>query len=604
MLPATQIRVLLFVALMCLPVVAAAQRIPPTGQSTITGRVLFTDTNRPVRRAQVSLFFNLNHPAIRVTPANQLGEFRFTEVPAGSYFVVAASPGIVSLQSSFVMTEFGLGGSSADTEQTRVTVDGKNAIRCEVRVVRGGTIKGTITYTDKEPVVSARLVLFRRKGGTLTRFFIDDVLTNDRGMYRIDGLPEGEYFVSVMVGKSMAQETDFPGPGTSPSAYYPSVKSLAEAKPVQLQSGAEVAGINITVDDTSRRISGVLKWRDGEPVTGGGLTLRRKNEPSIDFSLSHMFRTITPPDTGVDNMMSRDLRLMMMAFPQSAEVSPDGRWEFEDLAPGTYIITAYTQLSDKKIAPKPGEDGATESSAPDSMSIDQRMVSRQVEITVDEEDRNDVTIEMTEGGRILGTVVMADGSLPPQIPIAVDQPSKPDFMTNLPYTSNADGTFEMEGISAGEVRIDVELFGRDDLYLKSITLGSQDLMREALRVNEGVEVTGVRIVLEKGMATLTGRVQWNEDAAPAGGAGVLLVKADRTLWQMHSSRWFAIADASGVFSLKCPPGDYLVFTWPMGGQPLEAIGEFLRAQSGAARTVSLQSKQEKQIELTVVRPKK
>jgi hypothetical protein len=199
---------------------------------------------------------------------------------------------------------------------------------------------------------------------------------------------------------------------------------------------------------------------------------------------------------------------------------------------------------------------------------------------------------------------MADGSPPPQIAIIADQPNKPDFLMNLPYPSKRDGTFLLEGISAGDVRLDVELLGRNDIYLQSITLGDQDLTRLLLQVNEGTEVTGVRITLDTGLASVTGRVHWNDDASVAGGAGVLLVKADRTLWHLRSSRWFAAADATGSFALKCPPGNYLVFTWPAGGQPVEAVADFLRAQAGSARTVSLESKQEKQLDLTVTRPRK
>lgn len=598
----TQIRILVFAALICFPSIAAAQRNQPTGQSTIIGRVFFADNNRPLRRAKVTLFSNLNHPAIRTTPANQRGEFRFSEVPAGTYFVVVNSPNVVSPLSSYVITDFGF-GSNAEIEQTRVTVDGKNTVRCEVRAVRAGTIRGTMTYADKEPVVNGRVILFRRKGGTVTPFFTEDVFTNDRGMYRIDGLIEGEYFISVVTGKSMTQRSDFRGPAMIPSAFYPGVRSLAEAKAVQLQPGTEVIGIDITIgDDVSRRIAGVLKWRGGEATSEGTVTMRRKNDPQVDVSLPQVLRTMAPPDVDRDEMLGRDMALMTITMPQTVDVGPGGKWQFEDLAPGTYIITGYSSLAKKKSSATTDEEAEGEVSL-DRMALP-RMVSRQVEINVVDEDRDDVTIELTDGGRILGTVTMVDGSAPPQIPISVDQVNKPDFLMNLPYPSDADGTFLLQGISAGEVRLDVELFGHLDLYLKSITLGGQDLMREPLRVNEGGEISGVRITLDKGLATLTGRVQWKEDGSPVAGAGVLLVRADPKLWQLRSSRWFVNADAAGVFALKCPPGDYLAFTWPAGGQPLEPIGDFLRAQAGTARPVSLQSKEEKQIELTLMRPRK
>jgi hypothetical protein len=304
--------------------------------------------------------------------------------------------------------------------------------------------------------------------------------------------------------------------------------------------------------------------------------------------------------------MMRDMMLMTMVLPPLAEVNDRGEWHFEELPPGTYILTAYASLAKKKPAAKSGTD--YDPAASEDLLDDARFAHKQIELTVDQEDQTDVTIEMTEGARILGTVTISDGSAPPQLPISVEADHKADhkteFLMSLPRFSKPDGTFLVEGVSAGEARLDVEIFGRNDLYLSSITLGAQDLMREPLRVTEGAEIAGVRVTIEKGLATLTGRVQWAEDGSPAAGAGVLLVRADRKLWHLRSSRCFENADPSGAFALKCPPGDYLAFTWTAGGQPLEAIGDFLRSNAATARRVSLQSKEEKQIELTVSRPRK
>ncbi|HEX5965203.1 MAG TPA: carboxypeptidase-like regulatory domain-containing protein [Pyrinomonadaceae bacterium] len=601
----TSIRVLLFIALVCIPSLAVAQRTRPTGQSTISGRVLFADNGRPVRRATVHLLTNLNHPAERTTPANNRGEFRFSEVAAGSYFVVAEAPGLIHPMSSFAVTEFGLSTTNLDADQTRVTVDGKNTTRCEVRALRAGTIKGTMTYVDKEPVVNARVVLFRRKGGTVTPFFSEPVMTNDRGMYRIDGLPEGEYFVSLSAGRKSANTPDPRGLSGVPMAYYPGVRSITEAKPIQVQAGTEVTGINLTIpDEELRQISGVVKWKSsGEVVPGAAVTLRRKDEPTVEASIPRMLRAITPPDAGNDDFLMRDMGLLIMMFPPTLDAGSDGKFVFEDLPPGAYLLAAYATLQAKKPA-KAEQQPDVDDGGPEMMwNLDRNIVKREVEITINDEDRNDVTLELSDGGRILGSIVMADGSSLPKISILVDQASGFDSILGQPRSNNPDGTFLIEAVPAGEVWLDTEA-PRTDLYLKSITLGSQDLMREPLRVTEGGEVAGVRVTLGKGLATLTGRVRYKEDGAPVGGGGVLLVKADPKLWHLRSSRCFGNTDATGEFEVVCAPGDYLAFTWPPGGQPLQEIEDFIRAQASTARAVSLQSKESKQIELTVSRPRK
>ena len=599
------IRILIFIALACCPLIAVAQRTRPTGQSTITGRVLFADNGRPVRRATVHLLTNLNHPAVRTTPANNRGEFRFSEVAAGSYFVVAEAPGLIHPMSSFAVTEFGLTTTNIDAEQTRVTVDGKNTTRCEVRAIRAGTIKGTMSYVDKEPVVNARVVLFRRKGGTVMPFFSAAVMTNDRGMYRIDGLPEGDYFVSLLAGRKSANTVDPRGMSGVPMAYYPGVRSIIEAKPIQVAAGTEVTGINLTVpDEDLRQISGVVKWRSsGEVVAGAAVTLRRKDEPSVEASIPRVLQAITPPEADNDDFLMRDMSLLVMMFPPTLDADRDGEFVFEDLPPGAYILGAYATLKAKKPARTEEPPLDITEPPPEMMWGDPRIVKREIEITINDEDRKDVTLELTEGGRILGSVVSADGSPAPKISLLLDQANGFDSFLNLPRRTNQDGTFLIEAVPAGEVWLDAELRG-DDLYLKSIMLGSQDLMREPLRMTEGGEVANVRVTLGKGLATLSGRVRSKEDGALVAGAGVLLVKADPKLWHLRSSRCFANADALSAFEVVCAPGDYLVFTWPPGGQPLQEIEDFIRAQASTARAVSLQSKDQKQIELIVSRPRK
>ena len=595
----TRIWILIPVIIACFPAIATAQE-EPAGQSTITGRVIFADTGRPVRRAAVRLYTDVKRRPKRATAANVRGEFRFTDVAAGSYFVVAEAPGLLFPRSSYVINEFGI-GSDAEVDHTRVTVDGKTAARCEIRVVRAGSISGTITYADKEPVVNGRIVLFRRKAGVVAPIFSESEATNDRGMYRIDGLPDGEYFVGVVTGKLTAVKINRPDEKGIPTAYYPGVVNLSEAKPIQIQSGSEAEGISITLDDEPlREISGVVKWRQsGKVVPDAGLSLRRKNEPKVDLSIGTLMQA-SSSDDNEDGGFFRDISLVAKSFPPLVQTDAQGEWTFPDLPPGTYELTAFASpprknKTQKTDAPE-AEDETREMDA-------KRVVFRKIEVTISDEDRKDVTIELTEANTILGNVVV-EGSEPVVVAITMDQRGGSEILMIAPRSSNPDGTFMIESVPTGEVILDAIPPRYPDLYLKSITLGSQDLLREPLVVSEGAEVTGVRITLGQGLATLTGRLQTKDDGAPATGGGVLLIKSDPKLWHLRSSRVFAMTNATGEFKLRCAPGDYLVFAWPAGGQPLQAIEDFVRAQAATARTISLQSKEEKQIELTVVRQRK
>jgi hypothetical protein len=599
----TKIRAVLFIVLMCLPSIAAAQKEKPSGQSIITGRVVFADTGQPVRRATLKLYTNMRLGPARTTAANIRGEFRFSEVAAGSYFVVAEAAGVLFPRSAYAINEFGI-GSDTEMEHTQVTVDGKNSIRCEVRVLRAGTIRGTITYADKEPVLGGRIVLFRRKGGVVVPFFAAEASTNDRGMYRIDGLPDGEYFVGVAAGRLGSPKTRISQDEVGiPTAYYPGVTDTSEAKPIEIQSGSEVAGINITLNENPlREMSGVVKWRSsGKAAEPVALILRRKDEPRVDLSLGTLYESMGREQEGEGSVI-KDTTFVSRSFPPFLMVEKNGEWKFTDLPPGTYVVTAFGappkkekgQTGDGEVV---GDSGSARRLDPD------RVVFQQVEVTIEDEDLKDVTIELPVGNRILGTVSV-EGAEAIKASIMVDQEGGNELLLSVPHFNNPDGTFLLDGIPTGKVILDADVSGFPDFYLKSITLGGQDLLREPLVVTEGAEVTGVRIDIGKGLALLTGRVQFKDDAEPAAGGGVLLVKADSKLWHLRSSRRFAMTNAAGEFKLRCAPGEYLVFTWPAGAQPFQTIAEFVRLHASSARTITLQSKEEKKIELTVSAPRK
>ncbi len=166
------------------------------------------------------------------------GEFSFQGVPAGTYYVEVDAPGVLSSSNSYSLTD--LGFSVEDTNLTLVTVDGTNDVKTEVRATRGGTITGRISYSDGEPATRARVVLYRQRGETPVLFFLNQtIFTDDRGVYRIEGLPSGQYIVGGIENNSGGGKT-YPRDVSAGlvTAYHPAAPSVASATAVSVELGS------------------------------------------------------------------------------------------------------------------------------------------------------------------------------------------------------------------------------------------------------------------------------------------------------------------------------------------------------------------------------
>jgi len=73
-----------------------AQTTAPASQSTIHGRAIYQDTERPIRRASVVLISDAGSSESRSTVTDSRGEFTYKNVPAGRYYVVVNSPGYLN----------------------------------------------------------------------------------------------------------------------------------------------------------------------------------------------------------------------------------------------------------------------------------------------------------------------------------------------------------------------------------------------------------------------------------------------------------------------------------------------------------------------------
>jgi hypothetical protein len=219
---------------------------------TIRGRVVSND-GRPLTNATVIAQGVSATPSIKMKPVDAEGAFVLEDLPAGLYIVMATAPGYIDETLT-----------TGDPNELPRHVIGS---RLRIAMIKGGVITGKVTDALGQPVVAVTVQASPPSGAAPLSSFIDsrNGETDDRGVYRLFGLPPGQYTVAAGGGAPFGQfsttgfELDVP-------TYYPSA-TRDTAVPVTVRSGDEATGIDIKYRGAEgHAISGVVL---GNVETGG-----------------------------------------------------------------------------------------------------------------------------------------------------------------------------------------------------------------------------------------------------------------------------------------------------------------------------------------------
>ena len=550
----------------------AQARADERAQSVIRGRVVYDDTNRPVRRAEVQIFDpnRRSNRSPRMAWTNGRGEFVVRGVPAGSYYVMVRAPGVVT-------DSFDGSADAKEQEATSATVDGTNSAEVRVRVKRGGAISGKVTYADGEPAAGALLSLRRRKDGRLIPVYLhgghsESATVDDRGRYRAASLAPGEYVVGASEQKTSSGETDADGgrriyQSAISTTYYAGALSPQQATAVTVEAGREVEDIDITlIERSTHAVSGTLVERGTQrPVAGAEVMLRSRDEATAR----------EPP-----------------AQPPTTQTDEQGRWWLEEVQEGGYILLVVPQYD---YHPRAG--GAE---AGGSVTARQKFVPKRQELQVGGGDIAGLVVEVSAGARVSGRVVVeGDRPLPPDISVYSEPAQRGESPVSIyPAQVGPDGTFAVEGLSAGDYHLTVRTPREVTFYARSITAADgTDLLRAPLGVEEGATVSGVRIVLSPDVATLTGRVL-SAQGAPLRGAYVTLLPADPARRRLRTARLSASTSPDGSFRVSGAPGEYLVVVFRSGQTAYELGEAAVEARATSAPRVTLAPGEPKRMDFT------
>ena len=465
--------------------------VSPTG--TIKGRVVRSDTGQPIRRARVRLFAE----EARAVLTDENGRYEISELPAGRHTLAASKGG-------FVQMAYGQRRPHGSGRPLTLAA-GQVLEGIDFSLPPGGVITGRIVDETGEPVVGAavNVMRFAFTNGRRQLAGVSAAGTDDRGEFRIFGLPRGEFFVQA----SVDAPSDVLGVrlGYAPT-YYPGTPVHGEAQRVAIKAGEEVSGITFALSRIrTASISGVVRYPDGSTT--------------IAF--------VTARDNSANSLMGTE---------GLAVVRSDGTFQIGNLAPGSYILEARAMTN------------------PDAVS--------RTEVVVNGRDVTGLIIEMTNGvaarGRIrFDTGDPPKGLKPDQVRI-FSVPFDSDEMSTdrMPPQLRDDWTFELTGLR-GRRAISAAVF-QGEWTTKNISLDGADVMDAGIDFRNA-DIDGIDIVLTQQKTDLSGLVT-DSRGAKVTNATVIAFVDDPDKWAPKSRMvQGARPDQNGGFRIQgLRPADYVV----------------------------------------------
>src|SRR5207248_330812 len=202
----------------------------------------------------------LPQPRAAITGAD--GRYTFTDLPAGSYTVSASRTG-------FAPQVFGQGRSLTGRP---VAVSGTQHLdNIDFALAPGGVIAGRILDEDGAPFTGATVqaMVLRPESDANTLVSVAVTRTDDRGEFRLFGLPPGQYYVS-------AEDPAFHNVSSpagvlhySPT-YYPGTPAADQARPIAVRESGEAPRVEFKLTlVAASRVGGQLTAYDGKQLLSG-----------------------------------------------------------------------------------------------------------------------------------------------------------------------------------------------------------------------------------------------------------------------------------------------------------------------------------------------
>jgi hypothetical protein len=441
-----------------------AQAPAPKPTGSISGRV--TIDGKPAAEIPVAAVPGESVNRREVTArarSDSEGRYRLAGLPAGQYQVWAITPGLIAAQGYPYFPYYG-------SIKNIILVPNEDVADVDIKLRRGSVITGRVTNAENKPVVEerVRLELLDEKGkpvpGAFTSNYDQMYQTDDRGVYRIFGLPPGRYKVSV--GYDPTTDDMMRGRRYL-KTYYPATLDAARAAVVELKEADEASKIDIRVQNplASYAIAGRVVDGQGVPIAQAGIRLTA--------------------------MKGSEAAQGGMGF----QADDRGEFSFRGLTAGHYAAYATSLYYGGNFYGDP------------------------VYFDITDKDVNGIELKAIPGMSVSG-VVTAEGISPaallaafPRLRVSAwpSPQSKDQLASGADAAVASDGSFQIDGLRPGRMALNAYNAGpgRGPLLARIELNGST--IAQGLDVQQSI--SGIRLILNYGTGAIRGTVRFAGDTS-------------------------------------------------------------------------------------------
>jgi len=455
---------------------AKTQKKTPT--SSVSGRITIHGKGAPGIVVGIrSSDFSQQPPAALKATTDQEGNYQITNIPPGNYQVSPMAP-------TYVVAD--LVWSTA-RGKTLLLAAGEDVQGIDFSIVRGGVIAGRVTDADGGPVIEERLTIVPEdqgnpRGQTSPPVVAGAFQTDDRGMYRIYGIPAGRYKISVGVAEQDVSANIRFGRVVYKRTFYPDATDPDAAKVVEVHEGTEATNIDITVGRNLPSFAASGKVVDGE-----------SGQPVINVTLG-LRRVVNGREAGV-----------MGLFTAS---NSQGEFRLENVTPGKYVVF---------ISPQAGSEVRADV----------------VPFEVIDQDVTGLLLKTLKALTITGNVTL-DGAYDKSVFAKLAELRLQAYVRiETAYAGSsqeshisADGSFRFGGLAPGTVNFLLTTQdGRTPVSFTILRVEREGVVQpRGMELKAGEETTGLKIIVSYGTGSIRGEVKVENGPLPQGGRIVVWIK--------------------------------------------------------------------------------